>query len=757
MGSLGMENGIASNREGYFPSNRSKKFHTTFTNAEITRVYEYLLKYRDLSTHYVSSKPSTDVSADTEDTNGTIQGEVYTMGTMIGDHQFPPLNSYTCTQPYLTLPSTLGSKHRKIIHEMCSLDIDGLYHESLGPKEQRNMEDSSYSSTSTHSVRTMLLSIFVDGFEFHPQWNETSLSVNTNKFSFPIMRCKSWYYLNRNDDSSTISTTTTHSSFFSRNTSTTLHTTLYWAQHYSHIYSHLKSKKVVQDETNVGLRSIRTLVDQPQLCLRENMDEIEIESQNHNHNLAQFPKPCTVHTDSSTTQATFLLVNTVEKIQQCIDELYSPLVHELAFDLEAHNPSKFSQVTCLLQLSTNLGKDYVIDVLAPGVWDRVSLLKPIFANPSIVKVGHNIGALDIPALHRDFGILVVNAFDTQVAAETLRLTGNLGLSKLCEYYGLTNVVEYHALKASHQMQDWRIRPLTASMVTYGVSDVHYLLPLRKLLIRDFCRRESLTLNEDDDNTIEYINRNSLQGFESMIPPPLSSFERQESITSVKSEGFFTPLEGEILNTWEGSMTVHQPKSWSISELRSNSELIDVLCVSQERCLRMWKEENEPLERNETFISIFASSRRSRSSRTWTESNMALYQVLHQYRETISRQHGLNPSMIIPLDLLVMIAYRKPRSIPEIRQLSYILPAFLAAEENIKHRHEIIEIVSLVSSEHVSSNPPFTSYAEFTNVSSDDSLTKEETDLSSHLNLIRWTLVSGAALSWLMLVVKKSHR
>lgn len=77
-------------------------------------------------------------------------------------------------------------------------------------------------------------------------------------------------------------------------------------------------------------------------------------------------------------------------------------------------------MTCLVQLALNNGKEYVIDSLAPGVWESVGGLAPLFANPDIVKVGHAIGGLDVRCLHRDFGIFVVNAFDTYEAAKCLR-------------------------------------------------------------------------------------------------------------------------------------------------------------------------------------------------------------------------------------------------------------------------------------------------------------------------------------------------
>jgi len=90
----------------------------------------------------------------------------------------------------------------------------------------------------------------------------------------------------------------------------------------------------------------------------------------------------------------------------------------------------------------------------------------------------------IPSLYRDFGIIVVNAFDTQVAALELGLTLYLNLSSLCEYYGLPNSKEYGELKQKYPLYDWRIRPLTKDMLQYGLFDVRFLYVLKQLLVRD---------------------------------------------------------------------------------------------------------------------------------------------------------------------------------------------------------------------------------------------------------------------------------
>mmetsp|Transcript_32824 Transcript_32824/g.32049 ORF Transcript_32824/g.32049 Transcript_32824/m.32049 type:complete len:80 (-) Transcript_32824:245-484(-) len=65
-----------------------------------------------------------------------------------------------------------------------------------------------------------------------------------------------------------------------------------------------------------------------------------------------------------------------------------------------------------MQISTRR-EDYVVDTLK--LWNHISILNEIFANPAITKVFHGADS-DIQWLQRDFGIYVVNMFDTGQAA-----------------------------------------------------------------------------------------------------------------------------------------------------------------------------------------------------------------------------------------------------------------------------------------------------------------------------------------------------
>ena len=94
----------------------------------------------------------------------------------------------------------------------------------------------------------------------------------------------------------------------------------------------------------------------------------------------------------------------------------------------------------------------------------------------VVQIFHGCER-DILWLQRDFGLYVVNCFDTYFAAKALRYPA-LSLAHLVRMH--CNVV----LNKKHQLSDWRQRPLPEDMISYARSDTHYLLYTYDCIRRD---------------------------------------------------------------------------------------------------------------------------------------------------------------------------------------------------------------------------------------------------------------------------------
>ena len=159
-------------------------------------------------------------------------------------------------------------------------------------------------------------------------------------------------------------------------------------------------------------------------------------------------------------------------------------INEISLDLEAHSHRTFAGFVCLIQLSIrrpeknnadssgppyiSSGYDFLIDALTLRHVIPAHL-GPILANPNIVKVMHGADS-DIPWLQRDFGCYIVNLFDTGRASRMLSFQ-SAGLAYLLRKYAGVDPDK------THQLSDWRRRPLPEDMRAYAVSDTRYLLDI----------------------------------------------------------------------------------------------------------------------------------------------------------------------------------------------------------------------------------------------------------------------------------------
>uniref|UniRef100_A0A8C4MM66 Exosome complex component 10 n=1 Tax=Equus asinus asinus TaxID=83772 RepID=A0A8C4MM66_EQUAS len=149
------------------------------------------------------------------------------------------------------------------------------------------------------------------------------------------------------------------------------------------------------------------------------------------------------------------LVELNEKLLNC---------QEFAVDLEHHSYRSFLGLTCLMQISTRR-EDFIVDTLE--LRSDMYILNESFTDPAIVKVFHGADS-DIEWLQKDFGLYVVNMFDTHQAARLLNL-GRHSLDHLLKRYCSVES------NKQYQLADWRIRPLPEEMLNYARDDTHYLL------------------------------------------------------------------------------------------------------------------------------------------------------------------------------------------------------------------------------------------------------------------------------------------
>ncbi|XP_036389314.1 exosome component 10 isoform X1 [Megalops cyprinoides] len=176
-------------------------------------------------------------------------------------------------------------------------------------------------------------------------------------------------------------------------------------------------------------------------------------------NLLAKPEP-QMYRPLSETKCQF--IDTLEDLVALNEKLAK--MSEFAVDLEHHSYRSFLGITCLMQISTR-DEDFIVDCLE--LRSEMYILNETFTDPSIVKVFHGADS-DIEWLQKDFGLYVVNMFDTHQAARSLNL-GRHSLDHILKLY--CNVDS----DKRYQLADWRIRPLPEEMFQYARADTHYLL------------------------------------------------------------------------------------------------------------------------------------------------------------------------------------------------------------------------------------------------------------------------------------------
>lgn len=769
---------------------------------------------------------------------------------IIGSHSFEPLTAETCTRPYIDLPDTLGPKERRRIHTSCA--FLGLYHAGAG-----SVEVGPESSNAKPKKRRIAISIFANGLEYVPDL-EMPADNQSDWLSTPLPRnfCRPWYYRAARAQKMTPNATNSgergdsngRGGFCVREQSS-----MDFKEHAerSGFIQRIKSIETEKQQIHQFIRhpeqSIRTgdrktVSNAPNHC----NDTIQVDSLNLKElealDLSCVPTPL---------ETPWMLVDSVEKLQQCVEEMKfgvnhtdegrdgTDKLHELAFDMEMHNhgnggfggacsrqPHRLELRTCLIQVTSNVttfvkhndgketslrevSKDYVIDPLAPGVWDAIPIhLGPLFADRNIVKIGHGIGGMDTSSLHRDFGILVVNAFDTHEAASILsrrsshnRFQSGLGLASLCKHYGLPTWKEYQELKSLYQCSDWRKRPLEERALEYGRYDIRYLIMLRKLLMRDLVLLEladRIGFSSASESSVDKYESSDEMGAQMLNSSDLrcgsnissdnqetyssSNFDTRDSSIGSENETGIYDIMDDFRDTMENydatimetdndsvdlfldvtpsnapSSAPEKPDIVDAYELQRCRHLMNAVSLSQKRCLNLWKDEDEPILRNHSLVKVMKNAALKKGhGKYWTDAHLQLYKRLAEWRKNVAYEEGMHPSELCSLDFLVHVAYKLPTTKLEMRRYGYILPS-LFEDEAMPYCKQLCSLVAGSEVFREQGLPPLSETAKcevifYTGKESSRNFRPE----TFHRNVVK-LLVATAAVGVLACIAVKSRR
>ncbi|CAI9731187.1 exosome component 10-like [Octopus vulgaris] len=253
---------------------------------------------------------------------------------------------------------------------------------------------------------------------------------------------------------------------------------------------------------------------------------------------AKFPKPIT--------ETSLGYIDTVGKLEDLCRDLAKEEV--IAVDLEHHSYRTFQGLTCLMQIST-YDQDFIIDTLE--LRKELELLNDVFTDPKIVKVFHGANC-DVDWLQRDFGIYVVNMFDTGQASRILNYE-RFSLSYLMERYCQKEIDK------QYRLADWRIRPLPDVLINYAREDTHYLLYIYNCMKNELIEKGNL-----NKNLVKAVLQRSTEICKKVYTKPIYNDESYQVLYK-KSRKTFNPQQ---------MFALKKMHSWREKTARSQDESLN---------------------------------------------------------------------------------------------------------------------------------------------------------------------------------------
>lgn len=341
----------------------------------------------------------------------------------------------------------------------------------------------------------------------------------------------------------------------------------------------------------------------------------------------------------------------------------------------------------------------------------------MFADSKVVKVGHAIKGMDVPALSRDFGIIVVNAFDTSICGKALGLAGvcGLGLANLCAYYGLKESENYIELKSKYQNCDWTMRPLTTSMLTYGCYDTHFLIALRDLMIRDVLLGVQAgtavigdaTIVADPDRMVlspdridlspDRMERSQTIFFDSS--PVADENDSADPLNeSLNESGYLTPdeVDDNLMLSDEND-----------DDLESNQRLMQIYRSCNSACQHIFNKNKK--KQGESGAKALKSMKSRKPLGGWGARNESAFLRMFLWRDLVSDKIKCLKSAVFDLIFLVDLCTIMPDSVDELLRSKIRIPLIL------KEGEYMAEAIRVLNDEIFSPPPSQPSDLEFKNV------------------------------------------
>jgi ribonuclease D len=326
----------------------------------------------------------------------------------------------------------------------------------------------------------------------------------------------------------------------------------------------------------------------------------------------------------------------------------------LAVDTESNSLYVYKEQVCLIQVSVP-GRDYLIDPLA---LKDISGLGPLLADDNVLKVLHG-AEYDVSVLHRDFGFVLANLFDTMWASRILGWPAH-GLGALLqERFGVR-------LNKKYQRANWGLRPLPVAQLDYARMDTHYLLALYEI------QRRELDAQQRWPQARHRFSRLVKTRWEQKEFDP-QGFWRLSGVRQLDDEGrgvlkeLYVFRERQARSENRPTFRVISNKALvALSDQRPQRwrELHQIKGISHRMAKRYGKEMLTAIRRGVQSPVAWAERPRSqngsgRNGRPSPEAQ-ARFEALRSWRNVTAEERGVEPDIVLTNQFLWAIARRNPR-------------------------------------------------------------------------------------------------
>jgi ribonuclease D len=345
-----------------------------------------------------------------------------------------------------------------------------------------------------------------------------------------------------------------------------------------------------------------------------------------------------------------------DELARMVNELSQETL--IGVDTESNSLFAYQEQVCLIQFST-AQIDYLVDPLA---LNDLSSLGPIFADPKIEKIFH-AAEYDLVCLKRDFEFTFNNLFDTMLAARILGRSG-LGLgSMLVEEFGVD-------VDKRYQRADWSKRPISTAMMNYARMDTHYLIKLRDILRKQLVDAGRWDLAQEDFQRLTQVHAGVVH-------------ENGANYWKISGAQDLSPRQAAVLLNLcqfrdEQAQAINQPAfrvlpNQALLELaqlmpRKRSELNQVAGLSQKLIQRYGSGLLAAVERGVVGPPAYRPySPRPDDQLMWR------LEALRNWRKSTARALGVESDVILPRDIMEVIAERNPRNFEELSEIMTTIP------------------------------------------------------------------------------------